>query len=165
MKKFFLYLFFFQFFFSNVNANSNIVFVDIDFLLENSTIGKNAIIKLEQIDKQNVTSLKKKEANLKKIENEIKKKQNIISEEEFKNEVDSLKQKISQLKQEKDLMVKDFTKIKNEEIGKVIIKINETIQEYMNKNSVDLVFDKKKIYIGKNLLNITGKILDQLENK
>ena len=62
-------------------------------------------------------------------------------------------------------MVKDFTKIKNEEIGKVIIKINETIQEYMNKNSVDLVFDKKKIYIGKNLLNITGKILDQLENK
>ena len=63
MKKFFLYLFFFQFFFSNVNANSNIVFVDIDFLLENSTIGKNAIIKLEQIDKQNVTSLKKKEAN------------------------------------------------------------------------------------------------------
>ena len=140
-----------------------IVFVEIDFLINNSSIGKATLKNLDDQDKKNVSLLKSREQKLRIEENEIKKKQNILSEEELNKEIEIFKNKISKLKNEQKNLVKNFTNLKNEEIGKIIIKINETLKSYMKKNSIDLVFDKKNIYIGKNSLDITQNILQELE--
>ena len=166
MKNFNYYLFFFFIFFlNNAHATNKIVFVDIDYLINNSSYGKTIIKKIENEDKKNIEKLKVREASLKKIEDEIKKKQNIISNEELQKEISLLKKKITDFKSEKNTIVKSFTKFKNEELNKILLKFNEIIKDYMTKNSIDIVFDKKSIYIGKSSIDITQNILQEIEKK
>lgn len=156
---------FFIFFFTNSYANNKVVFVDIDFLINNSTIGKKIIKKLENEDKKNIEILKKRETSLKNVEQEIKKKKNIISNEEFQKEINLLKTKISQFNSEKNLMVKNFKNLKNNELNNVLNEFNKIIQKYMTENSIDIVFDKKNIYIGKGSIDITLIILENIEKQ
>ena len=156
---------FFIFFFTNSYANNKVVFVDIDFLINNSTIGKKIIKKLENEDKKNIEILKKRETSLKNVEQEIKKKKNIISNEEFQKEINLLKTKISQFNSEKNLMVKNFKNLKNNELNNVLNEFNKIIQNYMTENSIDIVFDKKNIYIGKGSIDITLIILENIEKQ
>lgn len=156
---------FFIFFFTNSYANNKVVFVDIDFLINNSTIGKKIIKKLENEDKKNIEILKKRETSLKNVEQEIKKKKNIISNEEFQKEINLLKTKISQFNSEKNIMVKNFKNLKNNELNNVLNEFNKIIQKYMTENSIDIVFDKKNIYIGKGSIDITLIILENIEKQ
>lgn len=156
---------FFIFFFTNSYANNKVVFVDIDFLINNSTIGKKIIKKLENEDKKNIEILKKRETSLKNVEQEIKKKKNIISNEEFQKEINLLKTKISQFNSEKNIMVKNFKNLKNNELNNVLNEFNKIIQKYMTENSIDIVFDKKNIYIGKGSIDITQNILENIEKQ
>ena len=148
-----------------VHAKSNIVYVDIDFLIKNSNIGKASLDKLETINKKNIKNLTDREIELKKNESDLKNKQNIISKDQFNEEVNALKDKIKLFNSEKDKMVNDFNKIKIEEINNVMIKFNSVIQTYMDQNSIDLVLDKKNIFIGKVSSDITKIILKEINTK
>ena len=146
-------------------ANSNIVYVDIDFLIKNSNIGKASLDKLETINKKNIKKLTDREVELKKNESDLKNKQNIISTDQFNEQVNLLKEKIKLYNSEKDKMVKDFNKIKVEEINILMNKFNSVIQAYMNQNSIDVVLDKKNIFIGKVSSDITKIILEEINIK
>ena len=146
-------------------ANSNIVYVDIDFLIKNSNIGKASLDKLETINKKNIKKLTDREVELKKNESDLKNKQNIISTDQFNEEVNLLKEKIKLYNSEKDKMVNDFNKIKVEEINILMNKFNSVIQAYMNQNSIDVVLDKKNIFIGKVSSDITKIILQEINIK
>ena len=146
-------------------ANSNIVYVDIDFLIKNSNIGKASLDKLETINKKNIKKLTDREVELKKNESDLKNKQNIISTDQFNEEVNLLKEKIKLYNSEKDKMVNDFNKIKVEEINILMNKFNSVIQEYMDQNSIDVVLDKKNIFIGKVSSDITKIILEEINIK
>ena len=146
-------------------ANSNIVYVDIDFLIKNSNIGKASLDKLETINKKNIKKLRDREIELKKNESDLKNKQNIISTDQFNEEVNLLKEKIKLYNSEKDKMVNDFNKIKVEEINILMNKFNSVIQEYMDQNSIDVVLDKKNIFIGKVSSDITKIILEEINIK
>ena len=146
-------------------ANSNIVYVDIDFLIKNSNIGKASLDKLETINKKNIKKLTDREVELKKNESDLKNKQNIISTDQFNEEVNLLKEKIKLYNSEKDKMVNDFNKIKVEEINILMKKFNSVIQAFMNQNSIDVVLDKKNIFIGKVSSDITKIILEEINIK
>ena len=166
MKKTFFYSFIFiLFFLSKAYSNNNVAFIDIDYLINNSLIGKKIISKIEAEDKKNIKFLKDMETKLKNTENDIKKKQNIISKDELDKEVGELKKNISNFRIEKNKMVKEFTKFKNDEIKKILLQFNEVIKEYMSKNSISIVFDKKNIYIGKGSNDITNDLLKEINNK
>ena len=64
MKKYLLIIFILNFLNNNIAiAENNTVFVDIDFLIQNSTIGKNILKKLENKDKENIQFLKVRDAH------------------------------------------------------------------------------------------------------
>ena len=158
-------LFFFIFFLTNAQASTKIVFVDMDYLINNSTFGKKIIKKIETEDKKNVEILRSREISLKKVEDEIKKKKNIISDEELQKEINVLKKNIKEFKSEKNILVKNFSQFKNGQLNTVLLEFNKIIKDYMVKNSIDIVFDKKNIYIGKSSNDITQKILEEIENR
>ena len=158
-------LFFFIFFLTNAQASTKIVFVDMDYLINNSTFGKKIIKKIETEDKKNVEILRSREISLKKVEDEIKKKQNIISDQELQKEINLLKKNIKEFKSEKNTLVKNFSQFKNDQLNTVLLEFNKIIKDYMAKNSIDIVFDKKNIYIGKSSNDITQKILEEIENR
>ena len=89
------------------NSNDKVSFIDIDFILKNSNLGKSILNEIENLNNKNIDELQSKEKELKKIEEEIKSKKNILSEQEFKKEVDLLKEKIKKYRIYKDKLVND----------------------------------------------------------
>ena len=57
------------------------------------------------------------------------------------------------------------TKKCNNELNNVLNEFNKIIQKYMTENSIDIVFDKKNIYIGKGSIDITLIILENIEKQ
>jgi|TARA_Y100000389_G_scaffold147846_1_gene146810 outer membrane protein len=161
----FLFLIFFILFSQNVFAENKIVFIDIDFLMKNSNIGKLSLKKLEELNNKNVNLLKGNEKELKEKENTLLQKKNIISKEEFENEIKILKTQINEFKTSKDNMVKDFNTLKVKELNTVLEKFNKKIQEYMSQNSIDIVLNKNNIFIGKVTSDITNDILIEINRE
>ena len=146
-------------------AENKIVFIDIDFLMKNSNIGKLSLKKLENLNTKNVKILKDNEQILKDKENILLQKKNIISKEEFEKEINNLRIQINNFKVKKDNMVKDFNNLKVEELNKVLAKFNIKIQDYMSQNSIDIVLNKNNIFIGKVTSDITKSVLVEINNE
>ena len=146
-------------------AENKIVFIDIDFLMKNSNIGKLSLKKLENLNKKNIKILKDNEKILKDKENTLLPKKNIISKEEFENEINSLRTEIKEFKIKKDNMVKDFNKLKVKELNEVLEKFNFKIQDYMSQNSIDIVLNKNNIFIGKVSSDITKSVLVEINKE
>ena len=146
-------------------AENKIVFIDIDFLMKNSNIGKLSLKKLENLNTKNVKILKDNEQILKDKENILLQKKNIISKEEFEKEINNLRLQINDFKVKKDNMVKDFNNLKVEELNNVLAKFNIKIQDYMSQNSIDIVLNKNNIFIGKVSSDITKSVLVEINNE
>ena len=146
-------------------AENKIVFIDIDFLMKNSNIGKLSLKKLENLNTKNVKILKDNEQILKDKENILLQKKNIITKEEFEKEINNLRLQINDFKVKKDNMVKDFNNLKVEELNNVLAKFNIKIQDYMSQNSIDIVLNKNNIFIGKVSSDITKSVLVEINNE
>ena len=165
MKSFFIKFFIIFFFFTSLSYSSEkIVYLDVDFILANSEKGKIILSNLEKKNKENIKILQSKEKILKDEETEIIKQKNIISEVSYKEKVNNLKSKIDIFKKDKDKLVKNFNQLRQQEINKFIKLVDEILGEYVEKNAIDLVLNKKDILMGKNKYNITNEILE-LVNK
>ncbi len=147
------------------SANSNIVFIDIDFLIQESISGKKILKKIDEKNKEQTLIFKERENEIKKRENDIKKKQNILSEQEFMKEIESLKADINIFNNEKKKAVKELNNFKVKEINLLLSSFNNVIKDYMDQNSIEIVINKKNLYIGKISSDITKVILDKINQK
>ena len=163
MKKILIFLF--VLFLTNSNASQGVYFIDVDFLLNNSNYGKQIINKLESINQKNISELKIKENELKDLENNISKQKNIISKEDLKSKVDDLKIKIAAYNSEKKSKTNDFNKYKNNELNNFFKEISPLLEEFMKKNSITILLDRKNIFIADSDYDITIKILEYLNAK
>ena len=153
-------------FFYNINVYSydKVAFIDIDYLIKNSTMGQNSLTKIEKLNSKNIEILKEREKILKNLDNEIKIKQNIISEDEYNKEVNLLKNKIKEFNIEKNKMVNEFNTFKENELDSLFKKINPIIQNYMNKNSIEILLDRKNLFIGSINSDLTKIMIDEINN-
>ena len=71
---------------------------------------------------------------------------------------------IHRIRSEKDKMVTEFKKTREIKINEFIKLIDKLLGEYVEKNSIDLVLNKKDILMGKNNYNITEEILKIVNN-
>ena len=163
MKKVFIFLF--VILLTNSNASDDIYFIDVDFLLKNSNYGKQIINKIENLNKKNISELKIKENELKDLESNISKQKNIISTEELKSKIDKLKIKIASYNTEKKEKTDDFNQFKNNELNNFFKKISPLLEEFMKKNSIKIILDRKNIFIADSDYDITIKILEYLNSK
>ena len=163
LKKIFLVFFFLNF--SNALSNDNIYFIDLDKLLKESNAGKEILSKIEILNNQNIKNLKQKNDELKQLENDLKIKQNVVSKEEFDKEVTTLREKVKIYRKMKDNMVLDFNKKKESYMKNFFSQINPIIQEYMKKNSIDMLLESKNVFIGKNNLDLTEIIIKEINLK
>ena len=163
-KLFSIFLIFFLFTNSSF-SNESVAYIDIDFILKNSDIGKKSLEKINIQNNINIQDLKKKEKILKDLEIEIASKKNIISKEAFDKEVIIFRKNIDQFKIEQQQIIKDFNDYKKKEIDKVFQIISPIINTYMEKNSVKILFDAKNIFMARNDLNFTNDILEVINKE
>ena len=155
-------------FFSFTNASiskENIGFVNVDYLIQNSNIGKKLLANINDKDKKNLDNLKKKNKILQDLESSIKKKKNVISDEAYNKEVIDFKKKFQEFSKEKNKIVKEFNVFKKKEIENIFKKINPIINNYMEENSINLLFDSKNIFMGAKKLNLTEDVLKKINNE
>ncbi len=165
MRNFFIKFFVIFIFLTTLSHSSEkIVYLDFDFILANSDQGKIILSNLEKKNQENLKILQSKEKILKEEEKKIIKQKNIISENAYNDEVKKLKVKINLFKEDKDKLVKNFNQLKKKEINNFVNVVNQILGDYVEKNAIDLVLNKKDILMGKNKYNITNVILE-LVNK
>ena len=168
MKYFNRFILIFFIFFTFINTSiskENIAFVNVDYLIQNSNIGKKSLANINDKDKKNLDNLKKKNKILQDLESSIKKKKNVISDEAYNKEVIDFKKKFQEFSKEKNKIVKEFNVFKKKEIENIFKKINPIINNYMEENSVNLLFDSKNIFMGAKKLNLTDDILKKINNE
>ena len=153
---------------SNLNlahSNDKVSFINLDLLIQQTNIGKLILKDIEQINKKNIENLKIKESELKSIEDDIKKKKNIISKDEFENEVIRLRQNIKKFKNYKNKLVSEIENKKNNDIKEFFTKVNPIIQNYMDNNSIDILLERKNVFMSKNSSDITEKLIIEINKK
>ena len=153
---------------SNVSfafSNDKIVFFDLDLVIKKSNIGMITLKKINKLNKKNIQKLKAKENELKKQENEIKKKQIILSSEELNKEIILLENKINQFRKDKNEMVNNFNKNKNIELENLFKLINPIIQNFMEKNSINILIERKNVFLGKINSDITSDLINVINKE
>ena len=163
--KFIITIFFYITLFNPSYSNDKIAFIDIDYLIKNSEIGKKVLLKINDLDKKNVKNLKKKDTMLKNLETEIRNKKNIISDEAYNKEVISFRKKLTDLNEEKNNLVKEFNAYKKKELQNIFDQISPIISNYMDKNSITIILDSKNIFMGKVNADLTKDMLTEINKE
>ena len=162
MKNLFLQLLIFVFLIGNAFAIEKIVYLDLDYILSNSDTGKNILSDLDKKNNENIKILKSKEEILKTEEENLLKQKNIISNEAYNEKVKNLQNKVKIFRSEKNQLVTEFKKNRENKINDFIKIVDNILGEYVKANSIDLVLNKKDIIMGKNSFNITEDILKKV---
>ena len=164
-KKFFLIIIFFLFGLTNTWSSEKIAFLDVEFIINKSEPALVIIKKIEKIRDQETKKLKEIENNLKKKNDELIKTKNLISDEELKKKISSLRDEAKSFDQLRKKTITELNIKKNKELNEFLKLINPIIQEYMKEKSIDMIIDKKNIFMAKSKNDITEDILKIVNTK
>ncbi len=165
IKKFFTILILTFFFVNSSNGQEQIVFLDLDNVVSNTNAGKSILDKLEKSKKETLLKFEKKEKDLKKIEDQIKKQKNIISENELKKKLAEFSKEVNIFRQNRQKVINEFNQKKKSEFNVFFKKITPIIENYVSENNIDIVLDKKNIFVGSKKKNITQEIIKIINTK
>ncbi len=164
-KNFFLIIIFFLLGQNIVWSSEKIAFLDVELIINKSKPALLIIKEIEKIRDQETKKLKTIENDLKKKNEEIVKTKNLISKEELNKRILALRKQAKSFEELRKKTIKDLNIKKNKELDQFMKLINPIIQEYMKKNSIDIIIDKKNIFMAKSNNDITNDILEIINTK
>ena len=155
-------IFFFLFFFFQLNilhANNNIVYLDIQYIIDNSDLGVHLKNKVKKTQDKIKLELTIKQKLIKEKENDIKNKKNILKKEELDKNIKELDNLIKKYQ----IFRNDSSKTVFEEKKKYRLQIlellNPLLANFANNNNINLILEKKNVLVGAKVLDITEDIL------
>tara|TARA_B100001063_G_C16749302_1_gene549310 strand:- start:1290 stop:1799 length:510 start_codon:yes stop_codon:yes gene_type:complete len=155
-------LFFFQH--ANTYANNNIVYMDFNYVINNSIIGKKVLDELNKQNAKNIENLKSYQNKLKKEIDEINKIKNIASKNDIKKKISTHNANAKEYDKLKIKLSNELNKKRNEEMNRLVKLINPLLENYMKENSIDIVLNKEIVYFAKDQYDISKDILDLTNN-
>ena len=165
IKKFFTILIALFSFINFSYGQDQISYLDLDKVISNTIAGKSIINKLEKSKNEALQKFEKKEKDLKKIEDDIKKQKNIISEDELKKKLIEFRKEVTIFRQDRQKVISDFNQKKKVEFNEFFKKITPIIESYVAENNIDILLDKKNIFVGSKKKNITQEIIKMIDTK
>ena len=153
------------FFISNlVNASTNVAYLDVQFIIDNSILGKFYKKKIDKIQEKNNLDLKKKADQIKKKEKEYNNQKNILSEDQINNKKAELTKLANEYQVFKKKLINENIKTKGKYTSEILKVLNPLLTNYVEKNNIKLVVEKKNILIGIKTLDITNNIIKILDD-
>ena len=146
-------------------SQDQIVYLDLDYVVVNTKAGKSILKKLEDSKKIALSKFEKKGKELKKIEEEINKQKNIISEDELRKKLIKFRKEVSTYQKNRQKVVNEFNEKKRSEFDEFFKKITPIIENYVSEKKIDIVLDKKNIFIASKKKNITQEIIKIIDSK
>ena len=144
------------------SSTEKVVYLDVQFIIDNSKIGLFYKDKLINIKDKNKSKLISQQKKIKNEENEINKQKNILKKEEIDNKINKLNQLLD--KYQKDLKKNNqILSAEQKKYTKIILdNLNPIVTKYVKDNDILIVLDKKNILVGSKALDITENILNKL---
>ena len=140
-------------------AKTNIAYLDVQYIIDKSELGIYYKNKLNLTKNKSKSELIKKEQKIKEIQTDIKNKSNILKKDEIDSKVVELNKIVNKYQSDRKILNKKFTDEKNKYTSKILELLNPLLTEYVEKNNIHLVIEKKNVLIGMKTLNITNQIL------
>ena len=148
---------------TNIFAENKIAYLDIDFILSNTNIGKSLFKKIQKFESVKINELNDKEKILKDEENKILASKNIISKDELNKNINEFQIKLKNYKNLRLDEINLLKKKRNEDILNLLKSINPLIEKYMSDNSISILIDKKNIFIADKNFDITKNLIDLID--
>lgn len=165
--KLFVKLIILFFFLNNIvfgNEKINLRYIDMNYIINNSDIGKKIIKKLEDENAKNINLFKNEEKKLAKTKSEILSQKNVISKDEFEQRVIKHQENLNIYQNKRKKSFEDMNNKKNILTNSLLKKIDQILIDYSKNNSIDVVLKKESLIISNSNFDITKNILD-LVNK
>ena len=142
-----------------------IVYIDMDKIMQISKAGKNAISKINDQKKKDVSKFQKIEKELKSREEDLITKKNVISADEFNKKLENLSKEINNYRTLRQQAIDLSTKSRLNASADFAEKIKPILADYASENNIDMIIQKKNIIMGKTDLDITNEILKIVDKK
>ena len=155
----------FQFFNFSANAENKIYYLDMNYIINNSNAGKLILEQIEEFKKKSMKDLKNKEDLIKTKQNKLNSQQNILSQEEIATRIKSLEEEVKKFNIERKNLINEYELKKKNDMAQLIKKISPLLEEYMNQNSIDYIFNQSSVLISKSKYNLNEKIINLLNQK
>ncbi len=136
-----------------------------DKIMQISKAGKNALTKINDQKKKDVSKFQKIEKELKLREQDLITKKNVISTEEFNKKLEILSKEINNYRTLRQEAIDLSTKSRLNASADFAEKIKPILAEYASENNIDMIIQKKNIIMGKTDLDITDEILKIVDKK
>ena len=163
MRYLLILIFFFNY--NNAIAEDKIAIIDLNYVINNSISGKSINNFINDIKKKKIEDFKIIEKNIKKEEDDLISNKNEIEKKKFNEKVEQIKLKIKSYKQNRQKFNKTIEEKETKYKNKLLKELNPIISNYVEKNSIAVVFPKNMIIIGKKSLDITLPILKLIDQK
>ena len=164
-KKFFFILILLLLSLNSLKAEDKVFFIDIDFVLTNSIVGKELLNTLKKDEELKINKFKLSDENFKNEEKKILSKKNLISNQEINKELKLLQTKFQEYAKEKIKEVEDLKLKRNRNILNFLNLINPIIEKYMADNSIYMLIDKKNVFIANKDYDISKNLIELIDNQ
>ena len=165
LKSFHFILIFLSLFINPVNANDKVSYIDIDFLLSNTLVGKTLLNTLKKEEQLKIDKFKSNDLKFKKKEKQILAKKNLVSKEDINKELELLQIEFQKYRKEKIKEVDELKIKRNKNIMNFLNIINPIIKKYMTDNSIYMIIDKKNVFIASKKYDITNNLIELIDNQ
>ena len=165
MKFFLVKLIFFFSFTGLVLANENIRFININYIINNSEVGKNLNKLIYNKNEQIKTEFKKIKKKLEENKNKILTQKNVLKKEEFEELVKNHDDEVNEFNEMRKKETAKFNQFRINSKKKIIDVLNPIITNFLKKESIQILLQKDKIIFGDESLDITEEILDIFNKK
>ena len=148
-----------------VYSNSNIVYLDVQYIIDNSDLGLFYKKKISESYEELKIELSVKEKKINEKETDLQNKKNILSKEELDKNLKELNNMVNNYR----ILKNKYNKIVIDDKKKyslIILKnINPLLTGYAKDNNITLILEKKNILVGVKALDVTNDILNLLNKE
>ena len=147
---------------SNLFAENKVAYIDLDKILVSTDSGKALFKQLNNLEKLELENLKNEEKAFKEEENKILSTKNLLTQDEYIKKVNAFKKKISVYQNKKKAIIDGLQKKRNTEVVRFLKMTNPLIESIMESNSIDILIEKKNVFIAKSNTDITNVVIDEI---
>ena len=166
MKKYTIVFIFFLFFpLNNAFSQDKVVFIDINFIFNNSNAGKEL---QSQISKKNLdlqSEIKDYKSEIEDKRKKILSQKNVLSAEKYNLEVSNLEKEIKSINLIISSKNDELTIFKGKVENSFSKSLNQVIEVFSVENSIDIILNKENILMAKKDLDITEEIFNLFNDK
>ncbi len=165
MKFFFIKIFLLILFIGTSNANENIRFININYIVNNSEVGKDLNKIIEKKSKKITSELNDLSKKIENKKDKIISQKNILKKEEYQKLVKTYEDEVNKYNNIRIKKNEDFNKFRVNSQKKIIEALNPLITAFLKKESVQILLQKEQIIFGDKELDITEEILKIFNDK